>query len=123
MLNQPRAYPALPFFFMSFRGWGRRPRINHKRNRPAATTSAPLPAPETVKAKYEGGVFGYPHKLDGTLSFDDVNKRLLFRNETQTEVLFIPYNALTGAYADTHKVRPTAASLGRVAPAVGLHIC
>ena len=38
-------------------------------------TDAPktAPAPETMKAKYEGGVFGHNNAMDGTLSFDDTN--------------------------------------------------
>src|SRR5216683_1414657 len=63
-----------------------------------ASKTPPAPAPQTVKAKYEGGVFGYNHKMDGTLSFDDANQRLLFRNDKQKEILFVPYNAITGAY-------------------------
>jgi len=111
---------AIPVIALSV--FGQRPRINDNASQPAASTPAPPPAPETVKAKYEGGVFGYPQKLDGTLTFDDMNKRLLFRNEKQKEVLFIPYNALTGAYADTHKVRPKAATIGSVVPDVGFPI-
>jgi hypothetical protein len=71
----------------------------------------PAPAPQTFKAKYEGGIFGYNKKQDGTLSFDDTNKRLVFRNKQQQEVLSLPYAVLTGAYADTQSRRPTAASV------------
>ena len=78
----------------------------------------PPPAPQTVKAKYEGGVFGYNKKMDGTLSFDDANQRLVFRNEKQKEILFLPYNALTGAYSDTHSVRPTAATIAGSIPSI-----
>lgn len=78
----------------------------------------PPPAPQTVKAKYEGGVFGYNKKMEGTLSFDDANQRLVFRNEKQKEILFVPYNALTGAYADTHSVRPTAATIAGSIPSI-----
>ncbi len=77
---------------------------------PAASSASPTPglapAPQTVRAKYEGGVFGYNRKLDGTLSFDDVNRRLLFRDKQNREVLFIPYDAVLGAYADTQSRRP-----------------
>ena len=31
-----------------------------------------------MKAKYEGGIFGYNKTMEGTLSFDDTNQRLLF---------------------------------------------
>src|ERR1700730_8515360 len=79
-----------------------RPRTMTQDTTGSSTNMPPPPvAPQTVKAKYEGGVFGYNKKMDGTLSFDDVNQRLVFRNENQKEILFVPYNAVTGAYADT----------------------
>jgi hypothetical protein len=80
----------------------------------ASTTASapkPAPAPQTFKAKYEGGIFAYNKKQDGTLTFDDVNSRLLFRNKENKEVLHIPYSAVTGAYADTKARRPTAAKV------------
>ena len=78
----------------------------------AGRQSAPTqPAPETVRAKYEGGALGYNKKMDGTLFFDDENRRLLFRNERQQQVLFIPYEAILAAYADTQSRRPTAATV------------
>jgi hypothetical protein len=86
-----------------------------KANTPPAAT-----APATVKAKYEGGVFGYKKKMDGTLNFDETNQRLVFRNDKQKEILFIPYNAITGAYGDTHAVQPAAASVISHVPYVGL---
>jgi len=89
-----------------------RPRaMNQDKPEPAANVPQPPPAPPTVKAKYEGGVFGHSKKMDGTLNFDDVNQRLIFKDGKQKEILFIPYNALTGAYADTHSVRPAAATV------------
>ena len=48
-------------------------------------------------------------KQSGTLTFDDTNSRLVFRNKENKEVLHIPYNAVTGAYADTKARRPKAA--------------
>lgn len=83
-----------------------------------ANVPAPPPAPQTVKAKYEGGVFGYNKKIEGTLTFDDPNQRLVFKNDKQKELLFIPYNALTGAYADTHSVRPAAATVASNIPSI-----
>lgn len=81
---------------------------------------APSPAPATVNAKYEGGVFGYNKKMDGTLNFDDAGQRLVFRNEKGKEILFVPYNAITSAYADTHKVQPAAATVASHVPYAGL---
>ena len=75
-----------------------------------ATKATPAPAPQTVKAKYEGGIFGYRKTMEGTLSFDDTNQRLLFRKD-QKELFFIPYNAVTSAFADTQKRRPSAATV------------
>ena len=96
-----------------------RPRTMTQDTAEASTNMpAPPPAPQTVKAKYEGGVFGYNKKMDGTLSFDDANQRLVFRNEKQKEILFVPYNALTGAYGDTHSVQPAAATVAGSLPSI-----
>jgi TonB family protein len=72
---------------------------------------SPSAVPQTFKAKYEGGVFGYRKVMDGSLTFDDANNRLLFRNEQQKEVFFIPYTSVTQEFADTQSRRPKAASI------------
>jgi hypothetical protein len=96
-----------------------RPRsMNQDKPEPAANVPPPPPAPPTVKAKYEGGVFGYNKKLDGTLNFDETNQRLVFKDSKQKEILFIPYSALTGAYGDTHSVRPAAATVAGHIPSI-----
>ena len=77
----------------------------------------PPAAPQSVKAKYEGGVFGYRKKQDGFLVFDDPNNRLLFKDKNQKDVLFIPYAAVTQAFADTQSRRPGAASVISSIPA------
>ncbi len=84
-----------------------------------ASKATPRPAPQTMKAKYEGGVFGHSRTMEGTLSFDDTNKRLLFKNKQQKEVLFIPYHAVLSAFADTQKRRPTAATVASHIPYIG----
>jgi hypothetical protein len=83
-----------------------------------ATKAAPAPAPQTMKAKYEGGIFGYNKTMEGTLSFDDTNQRLLFR-KNQKDLFFIPYNAVTSAFADTQKRRPAAATVASNVPFYG----
>jgi hypothetical protein len=96
-----------------------RPRtITQDKAETAANVPPPPPAPQTVKAKYEGGVFGYNKKIDGTLNFDDANQRLVFRDSKEKELLFVPYNAVTGAYADTHSVRPAAATVASNIPSI-----
>jgi hypothetical protein len=87
-----------------------RPRVIEKNTPTDATKAAPAPAPQTMKAKYEGGIFGYNKTMEGTLSFDDTNQRLLFRKD-QKELFFIPYNAVSSAFADTQKRQPKAATI------------
>jgi hypothetical protein len=96
-----------------------RPRtLSQDKAETATNVPPPPPAPQTVKAKYEGGVFGYNKKMEGTLTFDDANQRLVFRNDKQKEILFVPYTALTGAYGDTHSVRPAAATVASNIPSI-----
>jgi hypothetical protein len=99
--------------------FAQRPRTVDTNSTTDSSTAAVAPAPQTVKAKYEGGVFGHNKTMDGTLSFDDTNGRLLFRNKLQKEVLFIPYDAVTSAFADTQKRRPSAATVASHIPYIG----
>ncbi|HJP93930.1 MAG TPA: hypothetical protein VJ875_18370 [Pyrinomonadaceae bacterium] len=84
-----------------------------------AKSPAPPPAPKSVKAKYEGGVFGYRKTMDGTLIFDDDNKRLVFKDNKPPKEIQIPYDAITSAFADTQKRRPTAATVASNIPWYG----
>jgi hypothetical protein len=123
MIKIRASVPAVTLVIMiaAYAAFAQRPRtMTQDTPAPATNMPPPAPAPQTVKAKYEGGVFGYNKKMDGTLSFDDVNQRLVFRNEKQKEILFVPYNAVTGAYADTHAVQPAAATVASHIPYVGL---
>ena len=123
MFHAPRTFTSLTLLvIMSLGAVAQRPRMNENANQPATPTPPPAPAPDTVKAKYEGGVFGYNRKMDGTLNFDDKNNLLIFRDEKQKEVFTIPYKAIAGAYADTHAVRPKAASIGSNVPYIGYPI-
>jgi hypothetical protein len=83
-----------------------------------ASKATPAPAPQNMKAKYEGGIIGHRDTMEGTLSFDDTNARLLFRKNGK-DVFFIPYKAVNSAYADTHKKRPAAATAASHAPYLG----
>ena len=91
---------------------------------PAAKTPTPAnttrrPAPKSMKAKYEGGVFGYKKTLDGTLAFDDENNRLIFKDNKPPKEIFIPYAAINSAFADTQKQRPAAATVASHVPFYG----
>lgn len=107
---------ALAISSMAF---GQRPRaVTEDTNQPPAGSTTP--APETVKAKYEGGVFGFPNKKTGTLTIDSMNTRLVFRDGKQKELFSIPFGSITGAYGDTHKVRPAAATVISHVPMYGI---
>ena len=81
-------------------------------------TPAAKPAPKTVKAKYEGGVFGYRKTMDGTLTFDDDNNRLIFKDKKPPKEISIPYDSITSAFADSHKIRPAAATVASNVPTI-----
>jgi hypothetical protein len=83
-----------------------------------AKAPKPAPAPKTVKAKYEGGVFGYTKTMEGTLTFDDENRRLIFKDKKPPKEISIPYDAITSAFADTQKRRPAAASVASAIPVI-----
>lgn len=121
MLRRRASVPAIALVMMiaAQAALAQRPRTIAQDTAAASTNiPPPPPAPQTIKAKYEGGVFGYNKKMEGTLSFDDANQRLVFHNDKQKEILFLPYNALTGAYADTHSVRPAAATIAGHIPSI-----
>ena len=83
-----------------------------------AQKPAVAPAPATVKAKYEGGVFGYTKTMEGTLTFDDSNEQLLFKDKKSPKQIHIPYAAVTSAFADTQKRQPGAASVASQVPLI-----
>lgn len=103
------AFPAFLLMVLGATVYCQRPRaVTDDASQPTAT---PPPAPATVNAKYEGGIFGYPNKKSGTLTIDSPNNRLLFRDGKQKELFSIPFGSITGAYGDTHSVQPAAATV------------
>jgi hypothetical protein len=102
---------GLLFALLASAAAGQRPRtISDSDTEKSAdpTRPTPPPAPPEVRVKYEGGIFGYRKKIDGTLFFDDQNRRLLFRDKTRHEVFSIPYESVVSAFADTQSKRPVA---------------
>lgn len=92
-----------------------------QRPRAVDTTKAidktpPPAAPQTMKAKYEGGIFGASKTMEGTLTFDDANQRLLFRKDKIE--LFVPYSAVNSTFADTQKRQPKAATIASAVPLI-----
>src|SRR6476661_2753514 len=96
--------------------YAQRPRTIESEPTPK-TTTAPV-APSSVKAKYEGGVFGYTKAMDGTLTFDDANSQLLFKDKKSPKQIHIPYEAVTSAFADSKKVQPGAATVASQIPSI-----
>lgn len=87
----------------------------------STTTAQTTSAPTSVRVKYQGGVIGYPQKREGTLSFDDINSRLVFRDKkTGTELFSIPYSAIVVAYADNQSRRPSGSVIAASAVPYGL---
>jgi hypothetical protein len=83
-----------------------------------AKTPASKPAPKTVNAKYEGGVFGYKKTMEGTFTFDDDNNRLIFKDKKPPKEISIPYDSITSAFIDSHKKRPAAATVASNVPTI-----
>ena len=98
--------------------FAQRPRSMDPQQPVAQTPPAVKPAPKTVKAKYEGGVFGYTKTMEGTLTFDDGNNRLLFKDKKPPKEISIPYEAITSAFADTQKRQPRAATIAEHVPLI-----
>ena len=85
---------------------------------PSASMPAVKPAPKTINVKYEGGVFGYTKTMEGTLTFDDDNNRLLFKDKKPPKEISIPYESITSAFADSKKVQPAAATVASNVPSI-----
>ena len=96
--------------------FAQRPRAVEPEPADKSQTPKPKPAPQTLKAKYEGGVFGYTKTMEGTLTFDDVNNRLLFKDKKPPKEISIPYESITSAFADTQKKQPAAATVAQHIP-------
>ena len=80
------------------------PRLVEKK--PAEKTPAAI-SPVVYKAKYEGGMFGFSRKEEGTIRFDDANFRLVFFDEQNKERFAIPYKAIIVVYPNTQSVQST----------------
>ena len=65
------------------------------------------PAPASFTAKYEGGLFGFTDKEEGTLKFDDANERLVFFGKDQKEMFGIPYGSLLVVSPQSNSVTST----------------
>lgn len=78
------------------------------------------PAPASFTAKYEGGMFGFGKKEEGTLKFDDANERLVFFGKEQKEMFAIPYSSMLIVYPQSQSVQSTTGKVVSVIPYAGL---
>lgn len=93
------------------------PKIIDKKNEKASPAAI---APESFKANYEGGMFGFSKKEEGTLKFDDANFRVVFFGKDGKEKFGIPYSALIVIYPNTESVQSTTGKVVQYVPYVGL---
>lgn len=84
-----------------------------------AAAPAARPAPPSFEAKYEGGMFGYSQREEGSLRFDDANSRLVFYGKDQKEKFAIPYGAMTVIYPQSRSVRSTTGTVVSAIPLPG----
>lgn len=72
---------------------------------PKVRTAAPPAPPKAVDAKYMGGFANMRQKQEGMLTFDDRNRRLVFRDKNEKEIISISYEAVTVTFADSETRR------------------
>ncbi len=77
--------------------------------RPVEKTANPnvKAAPPTFEAKYEGGLFGFTEKIEGTLKIDDANNRLVFLSKERKEMFSFPFESLLVISPNSNSVTST----------------
>ena len=78
--------------------------------------------PVAFQAKYEGGMFGFSKKEEGTLRFDDANFRLIFFSKENKERFAIPYRSMIVIYPNTQSVQSTGGKVVQHIPLPGAGI-
>lgn len=77
------------------------------------------PAPASFAVKYEGGMFGYNDKEEGTLKFDDANSRIVFFGKDQKEKFSIAYDTMQVIYPQSRSVTSNTGNIVRNIPLPG----
>jgi len=76
--------------------------------KPQISKTPVKPAPASFGAKYEGGMYGFSKKEEGTLKFEDANSRLIFFGKDRKEQFSIPYRAILIIAPQSQSVQTTA---------------
>ena len=79
-------------------------------------------APLSFKAQYEGGMFGFSRKEEGTLRFDAANFRLVFFDKNNKECFAIPYKAIITIYPNATSAQSTSGKVMERVPLPGVGI-
>lgn len=87
--------------------------------RPAENSKQVQTSPQTVEARYEGGMFGYSKKESGYLRMDDENERVIFLNKEKKELFGLPYASLLVLYPNSQSVTSTTGNVVRHIPLPG----
>lgn len=82
-------------------------------------TPTKAPAPASFTAKYEGGMFGFSKREEGTLKFEDANERIVFYGEDKKEMFSIPYQSMLVVYPQSRSVTSTTGNVIRNIPLPG----
>lgn len=94
-----------------------------EKNQPAKTVPtasvAIVRAPASFAVKYEGGMFGYDKKEEGTFKFDDLNERIVFHGKDGKEKFAIPYASMLVVSAQSKSVRSATGTAISVIPLPG----
>lgn len=90
-----------------------------KKDDTKTTAQTAMPAPVSVQARYEGGIFGFSEKEKGSLKFDDANQRLVFFGKDGREKFSIPYNAMLVVSPQSRSVRSTTGTVISAIPLPG----
>lgn len=77
---------------------------------------------ESFEVKYTGGIFGFSKSEHGTVAFDDINERLIFKGEDGKERFSVPYESIKVVYPSQKKVQSGAGRAVGAAPIPGAGI-
>lgn len=88
-------------------------------DKPDEKKPAAAPAPESLPARYEGGLFGFNDKELGTLKFDDFNERLVFHGKDGKEKFSMPYASMLVIYPQSQTVTSTTGKVVKMLPLPG----